>query len=623
MFNLDPASLGNQSIELARKLSLIKKQLDQLNIPQTIFMGIHINKDFSFEVAELGGQKYKFHSINPKNADQNTLIQWLKEFQHTHQVKIIAVGLGGRHRSSTIMSKLWLELDIVPHFITQPTHNSKADLMQTARIAQSLFDIDGSAKPVLGEFNQVDSSYLVSLKDYQDTVDQKTWKEILKYKKLLKNKKVVFFSATPQGGGVAIMRHAMIRLYRLLDIDIKWHILYDNTDVFSITKTKFHNVLQAVADPKVVINQEDMDLFNTWSAENAQTFKPVIQAADVIVIDDPQPSGMIPFILKWNPQAKLLYRSHIQIQASLVDKPDTPQYKTWEFLWKNIKHCQTFIAHPIRAFVPQIVPRESVVLMPPTADPLDGLNKPLSPDQEEYYLKIINKYLIETNQEPIDLNRAYITQVARFDPSKGIPDVIDAYIKLCDKLPKSKRPQLVIAGHGSIDDPDGVPIYNLLRDLLKQDDFKDYQQDIKIVRIHHIDQPLNALVRRSHVVLQLSHKEGFEFKVTEGLMKGKPVVGSNAGGIPLQIIDGKTGYIVNVGDTEAVVDKLYQLFTDKKLYKKLSNNAINADFIWVQTVQNALNWLYLSHQALQGRTDGNFAPIPNLANPGIDPIPNA
>ena len=46
------------------------------------------------------------------------------------------------------------------------------------------------------------------------------------------------------------------------------------------------------------------------------------------------------------------------------------------------------------------------------------------------------------------------------------------------------------------------------------------------------------------VVVQKSTREGFGLVVTEGLWKGKPVVGGNAGGIPLQVLDGETGFLV-------------------------------------------------------------------------------
>ncbi|HEY68470.1 MAG TPA: glycosyltransferase, partial [Thermoflexia bacterium] len=49
----------------------------------------------------------------------------------------------------------------------------------------------------------------------------------------------------------------------------------------------------------------------------------------------------------------------------------------------------------------------------------------------------------------------------------------------------------------------------------------------------------------SDVVVQKSTREGFGLVVTEALWKGKPVVGGNAGGIPLQVIDGQTGFLVD------------------------------------------------------------------------------
>jgi trehalose synthase len=62
---------------------------------------------------------------------------------------------------------------------------------------------------------------------------------------------------------------------------------------------------------------------------------------------------------------------------------------------------------------------------------------------------------------------------------------------------------------------------------------------------------INALQRASTVVLQKSTKEGFGLTVSEALWKGKPVVGGSTGGIPLQILDGVTGYLVSSAEGAA------------------------------------------------------------------------
>jgi hypothetical protein len=65
---------------------------------------------------------------------------------------------------------------------------------------------------------------MTQLSDYKSTVGARTWDATMKYAEQLKgrNVKIAFFSATPQGGGVALMRHALIRFLKLLNIDASW-----------------------------------------------------------------------------------------------------------------------------------------------------------------------------------------------------------------------------------------------------------------------------------------------------------------------------------------------------------------------------------------------------------------
>jgi glycosyltransferase involved in cell wall biosynthesis len=85
------------------------------------------------------------------------------------------------------------------------------------------------------------------------------------------------------------------------------------------------------------------------------------------------------------------------------------------------------------------------------------------------------------------------------------------------------------------------------------------------MRLGPFDQTLNTLLSNSRIVLQLSSEEGFEVKVSEALHKGKPVITTRTGRIPLQLDHGKTGYLVNVGDTETVSQHLLNLWTDRDM----------------------------------------------------------
>lgn len=96
------------------------------------------------------------------------------------------------------------------------------------------------------------------------------------------------------------------------------------------------------------------------------------------------------------------------------------------------------------------------------------------------------------------------------------------------------------------------------------------------------------------IALQLSLREGFEVKVSEALHAGIPVVASRTGGIPLQIEHGKSGYLTEVGDNDAVAKYLYDLYMDDDLYVKMSEYARTHVSDEVGTVGNAAAWLYLA-----------------------------
>jgi glycosyltransferase involved in cell wall biosynthesis len=391
----------------------------------------------------------------------------------------------------------------------------------------------------------------------------------------------------------------------MLGVEAAWYVMKPKMEVFDITKKKFHNVLQGVAPASVYLTDEDKKVYLDWAEDNGKLLDPAFKWANVIVIDDWQPSGLIKYIKKVNPEAKILFRSHIHVDTTLF-KEGSSQRNTWDFVWDNnrIKDTDVFISHPIEGFVPDVVPKEKVVLMPATTDPLDGLNKPLYHDQMNYYLTQFNRLLEKDNQSPLDLDRPYIAQIARFDPSKGIPDVLEAYRDFRKSLEeqgfsRKEIPQLVIAGHGAVDDPEGIPILEETKMTITTNGFKDIADDIKLARLPHNDQILDAVLRGSKVVLQLSHKEGCEVKVTETLHKGKPIIIYNAGGMHLQVIDKVNSFVIEVGKTSQVAEKLLELFTNESLYQEMSKNATKKVKHEFFTVNNAFNWLFLANELLE------------------------
>jgi glycosyltransferase involved in cell wall biosynthesis len=590
-------------------------QVEPPSIPAATYTSIQLDGE-GIHIAEASGGSINTHKRALLNNDAAiAVLNWLKEASQRRQLQIVAACLPEDDQLKELISRLWLQEDIVPYTIRRDTAHLPA-IEEQLRDVLCNFDENNIVHPKFNAAHEVQVAELVTQKDYQKVSSQADFAHLTELAQAFKGKKLVFFNATPRGGGVALMRHALIRLLRLFEVDAHWYVLIPKKEVFDITKTKFHNVLQGVASPETELTLEDKAVYEAWIKDNASAFEDVFKQADVIVIDDPQPSGLIPYIKQANPDAKIIYRSHIQIVGSLASQPGTPQHTTWSFLWNYIQHADCFISHPVKAFIPDDVPAEKIFYMPATTDPLDGLNKPLTEDQMSTYLKLFNALLHLEGQTPLDKERPYIIQVARFDPSKGIPDVLDAYRKLRDMLEKQNKaiPQLVITGNGSIDDPDGVPIHNLVKSILKSEPYARFTDDVKVVRLPHRDQILNTLLRKSEVVLQLSIKEGFEVKVTEALMKGKPVIAYNAGGIPLQIQDGVTGYLVEVGNTTQVAQRLYDLLTDKSKYERMSKAAVEHACTDYLTIPNAICWLYLALQLVHGENlEGHFQWVKALA----------
>ena len=594
----------------------IQAAIEKLAIPAAMYASVQLN-DENLQIAEMHRNALvTCEKALQESPAEEEVLHWLKPAKAEHNLQFIAASTREQDFTPEFRARLWLEKDIVPFVSGREERGVPVTVEDQVKDVIANFDENDLVKVRILPDREVVVSELTTLEDYRKMATAGDFYLAQQLARAFEGKRLVFINATSQGGGVALMRHALIRSLRLLGVDAHWHVLLPQKEIFEITKSKFHNILQAVASPSSELTEEDKELYQIWTEENALVLDPVFKAADVVVIDDPQPAGLIPLIKATNPDAKILYRSHIQIVAPLASQEGTPQHKTWSYLWQFIQQADYFISHPMKMFVPDTVPADKVLSMPATTDELDGLNKPLSEEQMTTYLKLFNALLIKEGQKPLDTERPYIVQIARFDPSKGIPDVLDAYRQLRERLEEESLPipQLVIAGNGSVDDPDGIPVRNLIRRMLQTEPYNQFADDIKVARLPHRDQILNTLLRKSTIALQLSIKEGFEIKVTEALLKGKPVIAYRVGGIPLQIQDGVTGHLVDVGNTTLVALHLYDLLTDQQRYQTMSEAAAqqaNRDYL---TIPNTISWLYLAVTLLQGeKIDGNYQWVPVLA----------
>jgi trehalose synthase len=280
-------------------------------------------------------------------------------------------------------------------------------------------------------------------------------------------------------------------------------------------------------------------------------------SGDVIVIHDPQPAGLIG--RKREIGRSWVWRCHIDVSA--------PQPDVWNFLRPWIEQYDAAV-FSMPDFAQQLpIPQFRIA---PSIDPLSDKNKPLD---NSIVLRTLEKY-------HVDPGRPILTQISRFDRLKDPLGVIAAY----RMLKRAHKCQLVLAGGGASDDPEGEAVLNEVREAAAGD------PDIHVLLLPpSSDLEINALVRGSSVVIQKSIREGFGLTVSEALWKKKPVIGGAVGGIKLQVIDGVTGFLVH--SPEGAATRIAQLLGDSKLRERMGENGyqhVRQNFLMTRQVKDAL-----------------------------------
>ncbi|KWU42314.1 UDP-Glycosyltransferase/glycogen phosphorylase [Rhodotorula sp. JG-1b] len=592
-----------------RRLDLSKKKHRKPSAPlQTVFVGVAVRErpdlddrgaEYAIAVSDGSGIVQSEHSFRPKGETAVDALEYMFDLadkytsQRGHKISIVAVArtLDGLDPSLTFyadkerrdtnvhfLTRVWLHLDAIPFLSSREAAEGKFSLdgQATAAIDEALATLvpmaTSTVKITLSPLRQVlvDADFRVRLYGLallRQVTSPALWSAFTSLGDALAAQKtnISFFSATPRGGGVALMRHSLMRVWHMTGLDVRWFVPDGDPSVFNITKRKFHNVLQGVAEPDILLHEDDMELFEAWTAHNFKRYwsgeDSPLRRLDIAVIDDPQLTALIPIIRRESPRTKIVYRSHIQIRSDLIDKGVSQQKTTWDYLWGFIKQADLFVAHPVEEFVPQVVKDTMpVVYMPPSTDPLDGLNKPLRREHMNGYRHSFDSAAHSSDGRHVDWMRGYIIQ--------GIPDLVEGYRLFREELAKSNSPgpapQLIMTGHSSVDDPDGTMVLHQLQEQISDEKFAKIRDDIFGIRAPPSDRLLNAMLRGADVVCQVSTREGYEIKVTEAIHKRKWVIASNAGGIPLQVRQGRDGEIVETSDPEAIARALVKFYSSDK-----------------------------------------------------------
>ena len=386
----------------------------------------------------------------------------------------------------------------------------------------------------------------VSYEDYRSLVDPKLADELAAIAAEMGQLRVLHLNSTATGGGVAEILQSMVPLGNSLGIETERIVINpDAPEFFQVTK-KIHNMLQGAQG---ALSPKELDIYFSCIQRVADDMRAKGLTADVWFVHDSQ---LLPL-------AKLLPKKEGEtwIWICHVDLT-TPNRSVLDALMPLAQYYDQLIFSQT-AYVPEgLGDRVPVIIAPSAIDPLTVKNTPMSLPQAQKVVRSMG----------IDTERPLIAQVSRFDVWKDPWGVIDAY-----RIAKESVPGLQLALLGlsqAADDPEALEVLKTVADHAGGDPDIHMYFDPSEMPVS-VDEVVNAIQMASEVLIQKSTREGFGLTVTEGMWKGKPVIGGDAGGIRVQINDGISGFLVS--STEQCAQRLVELLQDQSLRVRIGEAA--------------------------------------------------
>ncbi len=184
-----------------------------------------------------------------------------------------------------------------------------------------------------------------------------------------------------------------------------------------------------------------------------------------------------------------------------------------------------------------------VVIVPPVIDPLSPRNADLAEGQVQ---SLLRRYAV-------DPRRPLICQVARISRQTDPIGLLDAFQLIKTQV---RGVQLALVSPSVPAEGPERSFFDLVAERSRQD------EDVRVLsRLNGAgDVEVNAFERAATLVVQKALARGFSLGLLEAMWKGRAVVGGRTGALPLQIVDGKTGYLA--GTVEEFGRRMLDLLDD-------------------------------------------------------------
>ena len=378
-------------------------------------------------------------------------------------------------------------------------------------------------------------------------------------------------NSTATGGGVAEMLPVLVGYACDAGADVRWLVIDGDADFFAITK-RLHNRIHGAKGDDGILGNDEAHHYAEITRSNATALRDRVQPGDVVVLHDPQTAGLVTPLQQHG--ARVVWRCHIG-----ADTANETTDEAWSFLQPLIRDADLLVFSR-SAYVPDWVPPDKAVIIPPSIDPLSSKNRELEPDEQAEILRAVGLFDSDPPQParaevvggPVDPDTALVVQVSRWDRLKDMGGVMRGFL---DHLTDSDA-VLALVGpdvSGISDDPEGLEVYEECVAQWESLGARSRER-VRLITLPLDDvdenaEMVNALQRHARVVVQKSLAEGFGLTVAEGMWKGRPVIGSAVGGIPDQIAPGTGVLLDNPSDLNAFGRALGDLLADPSLIEEL------------------------------------------------------
>jgi trehalose synthase len=369
-------------------------------------------------------------------------------------------------------------------------------------------------------------------------------------------------NSTARGGGVAELLHSLLAYARGAAVDARWVVIEGGPEFFRVTK-RIHNRLHGSPGDGGELGEAEREVYEAALSANAAALADEVVPADVVFLHDPQTAGLVPAMRATG--ARVVWRCHVGL-----DLPNDLAREAWAFLRSYVEPAEAYVFSR-QQFAWEGLDPDRVWVVPPSIDAFSAKNQELEAPvvgailntaglsltdgaAAPTYIRVdgtpgrVNRRAELDEEQPISGEDRLVSQISRWDRLKDPAGVLRAFAEHVDDA----EVHLLLAGpsvESVADDPEGAEVLTEVRVLrsalpeaikgrvhLAQLPMQDQEENAAIV---------NALQRRSEIVVQKSLAEGFGLTVAEAMWKGTPVVASRVGGIRDQIVDGVSGILTD------------------------------------------------------------------------------